>query len=100
MFRAFLIVGAVFDILLALFLLLVFGYVLDSWHDPNGAWVGFAVTACWLLAFVPSAVAPLAGYVLNRRRSTPGRIALVVWLPAIVIVTVSMVGFVAAVGDR
>ena len=100
MFRAFLILGAVFDILLALFLLLVFGYVLDSWHDPNGAWVGFAVTACWLLAFVPSAAAPLAGYVLKRRQSTPGRIVLVVWLPAIVIVTVSMVGFVAAVGDR
>ena len=40
MFRAFLILGAAFDILLALFLVLVFGYVMDSWHDPNGAWVG------------------------------------------------------------
>src|SRR4029453_12864787 len=99
MFRAFLILGAVFDILLALFLLLVFGYVLDSWHDPKGAWVGFAITICWLMAFVPSAAAPLLGYFLSRRRSAPARIALVVWLPAIVIVAVSMVGFVAAIGD-
>jgi hypothetical protein len=100
MFRAFVILGAVFDILLALFLLLVFGYVLDSWHDPNGVWVGLVATACWLMAFVPSAAAPLVGYLLNRRRSAPGRIALVVWLPAIAIVAISLIGFAAAAGDK
>ena len=93
MFRALLILGAAFDILLALFLLLVFGWVIDSWHDPKGAWVGFAVTAAWLIAFVPSVAAPLIGYRLNSRQSAPARVALVVWLPTIVIIAVSIVGF-------
>ena len=44
MFRAFLIAGAFVDVLLALFLLLVFGWVMDSWHDPKGTWVGIVVT--------------------------------------------------------
>jgi hypothetical protein len=92
MFRAFLILGAAFDILLALFLVLVFGYVMDSWHDPKGAWVGIAVTGAWLMAFVPSAGAPLLGYVLNRRRSPHARVALIVWLPVLMIVGVSTIG--------
>jgi len=93
MFRALLIVGAAVDILLALFLLLVFGWIMDSWHDPNGAWVGVVVTAAWLTAFALSAGAPLVGYRLNRRGAAPGRIALAIWLPAIVIVGVTIVGF-------
>jgi hypothetical protein len=93
-FRTFLIIGAAIDLLLALFLLLVFGYVLDSWHDPKGAWVGWVVTALWLVAFALSAGAPLLGYVLNRRRAAPGRISLVIWLPAIVLIGVTVVGFV------
>lgn len=92
-FRAFLILGAVLDILLALFLLLVFGWVIDSWHDPNGAWVGVTVTTVWLIAFVMSAGAPLLGYVLSRKHSTPGRIALAIWLPALVLIGVTTVGF-------
>ena len=92
MFRAFLILGAAFDILLALFLVLVFGYVMDSWHDPNGAWVGFAVTAAWLIAFVPSAGAPIVGYLLNRRRSPRARVALIVWLPAMLIIGITTIG--------
>jgi hypothetical protein len=92
MFRALLILGAAFDILLALFLILVFGYVMDSWHDPQGAWVGFAVTAAWLIAFVLSAGAPIAGSLLNRRRSPPGRVALVVWVPALLIVGITTIG--------
>ena len=92
MFRAFLILGAAFDILLALFLLLVFGYVLDSWHDPKGGWVGVVVTTAWLIAFVLTVTAPLLGYWLNRKRSTRGRIALAVWLPTVLIVGISVVG--------
>ena len=94
MFRAFLIFGAVLDILLALFLLLVFGWIMDSWHDPNGAWVGIVVTSVWLLAFALSAGAPLAAYWLHRRRATPARVALVTWLPALLIVGVTLVGFI------
>jgi hypothetical protein len=81
MFRFFLIAGAALDILLALFLLLVFGYVVDSWDDPNGTWVGYVVTTVWLIAFVLCAGAPIWGYRLSRSSPTPGRLALVVWLP-------------------
>jgi hypothetical protein len=94
MFRAFLIFGAFVDALLALLLLLVFGWVMDSWHDPNGAWVGAVVTATWLTAFMLSAAAPPLGYRLTRRRSPPGRVALVVWLPVVVLVGVTLIGFI------
>jgi hypothetical protein len=93
MIRAWLILGATVDVLLALFLLLVFGWVIDSWHDPNGAWVGLVVTSVWLIAFALSAGAPLLGYHLHGRRSALPRIALVVWLPAAIITAVSVLGF-------
>jgi hypothetical protein len=92
MFRAFLILGTAIDVLVALFLLLVFGWVIDSWDDPKGAWVGLTVTGVWLIAFVLSAAAPLVGYRLTRRRSAPARIALVVWLPAVVLIGVTLFG--------
>jgi hypothetical protein len=91
--RTVLIIGTVVDSLLALFLVLVFGFVMDSWHDPNGAWVGVVVTAAWLIAFVLSAAGPVVGYRLKRRGSTPGRIALAIWLPTIVLVGLTVVGF-------
>ena len=93
MFRAFLIAGAVVDVLLALFLLLVFGWIMDSWHDPNGAWVGVVVTALWLGAFVLAAGAAPLGYRLARRQSPPARVALVVWMPVVVLVGTTVVGF-------
>ena len=92
MFRAFLIFGTVVDILLALFLVLVFGYVLDSWNDPKGAWVGWVVTLVWLMAFLVAAGAPLLAHRLKRRQSAPARVALVIWLPSLVIIGVSVIG--------
>ena len=96
MFRAFLIFGAFVDVLLALFLLLVFGWVMDSWHDPKGAWVGIVVTMVWLSAFVLSAGTPPLGYLLARRGSRPARVALVVWLPVLVLVGTTIIGFLIA----
>jgi hypothetical protein len=96
MFRAFLMVGAFVDVLLALFLLLVFGWVMDSWHDPKGAWVGTVVTTVWLSAFVLSAGAAPLGYRLARRQSPPSRVALVVWLPVVVLVGTTIIGFMIA----
>lgn len=92
-FRAFLVLGALIDALLALFLLLVFGWVLDSWHDPNGAWVGIVVTTVWLSAFVLAAGAAPLAYRLTRRQSPPTRVALVVWLPVVVLVGTTIIGF-------
>ena len=34
--RALIILGAAIDILLALFLLVVSGWIIDSWHDMSG----------------------------------------------------------------
>lgn len=92
MSRAFLIAGVALDTLFALFLLLVSGWIVDSWQDPKGAWVGVVVTAVWLVAFVLCAGAPFLGYALKRHRSPPARIALVVWLPAVLIIVVTVVG--------
>jgi hypothetical protein len=94
--RAVLILGVVVDILIALFLLLVFGFIMDSWHDPNGAWVGVTVTMLWFIAFALSAGAPLLAYWLTRRQSPPGRVALAIWLPALVLIGVTAVGFMIA----
>jgi hypothetical protein len=96
MFRAFLILGGFVDVVLALFLLLVFGYVIDSWQDPKGAWVGIAVTSLWVLAFALAAGAAPLGYRLARRQSAPGRVAFVVWLPIVVLVGLTLVGFIVA----
>jgi len=58
MLRAFLVLGVVLGVAIALFLILVFGWIMDSWHDPKGVWVGSVVTSIWLLAFGLSATAP------------------------------------------
>jgi hypothetical protein len=94
MFRAFLVAGAAFDLLIALFLVIVFGWILDSWHDPRDPWAGPIVTTFWLLAFVLSAGAPVLAYRLSRRQAPPGRVALAVWLPAVVLVAICGVGLI------
>ena len=93
MLRAFLVLGVVLDVLIALFLVLVFGWIVDSWHDPKGVWVGLVVTSSWLLAFGLSVTAPVVGLRLSRRRASPARTMLVVWLPTLLITGVTIVGF-------
>jgi hypothetical protein len=94
--RALIIVGAAIDILLALFLLLVSGWIIDSWHDPNGAWVGVSVTTMWLIAFAALAAAPLLAWRQKRRGASPERMALTVWAPSIVLVGITIIGFMIA----
>jgi hypothetical protein len=86
--------GAFVDVLLALFLLLVSGYVMDSWHDSKGAWVGIVVTSVWVAAFAIAAGAAPLGYRLASRQSAPGRVALIVWFPVLVLVGLTLVGFI------
>jgi hypothetical protein len=92
MFTAFLLIGAAFDLMIALFLLIVVGWILDSWHDPRDPWAGPIVTSCWLIAFLLSAGAPIVAYRLRRRSAAPGRVALAVWMPAVLLVGVCIVG--------
>jgi hypothetical protein len=94
--NALVILGVVVDVLMALFLLLVFGWIMDSWHDPNGAWVGVVVTTLWLLAFISTAGAAALGLRLRHRRAPPGRVALVVWLPAALLIGICVIGFTIA----
>lgn len=93
MFRAFLIAGAAFDLLIALFLLIVAGWVIDSWHDPV-PWTGPIVTAFWSIGFVLSAGSPLLAYRLSRRNSAPAVVATAVWLPALLLGAICVIGFV------
>lgn len=94
MYRAFLVVGAAVDLLIAVFLVIVFGWILDSWHDPRDPWAGPIVTTLWSIAFVLSAGAPILAYWLSRRRAAPGRVALAVWLPAVLLVAICVVGLI------
>ena len=94
MFRALVVAGAVFDALIALFLLIVSGWIVDSWHDPRDPWAGPIVTTAWGLAFLLSAGAPILAYRLSRRRAPPGRVALAVWLPAVVLVAICGIGLI------
>jgi biotin transporter BioY len=91
MYRTLLVVGAGFDLLIALFLVVVFGWVLDSWHDRD-PWAGPVVTTVWGLAFLLSAGAPILAYRFKRRHAPPGRVALAVWLPAVVLVVICGIG--------
>jgi hypothetical protein len=45
MFRTFLIMGRALDLLIALFLVIVFGWILDSWHDARVPWAGPIMTS-------------------------------------------------------
>jgi hypothetical protein len=96
MFRAVVTLGAGLDLLIALVLFIAFGWVLDSWHDPREPWAGPIVTTLWSIAFVSSAGAPILGYWLKRRNAEPGRIALIVWLPAIVLIAICTVGLIVS----
>jgi hypothetical protein len=87
------IVGALFDTLIALLLMIVAGWVMDSWHDRD-PWAGPVVTTFWAIAFVLSAGAPIVGYRMARRGARPGRVALAVWLPALCLVAICAVGFI------
>jgi hypothetical protein len=93
MYRTFLVIGTAFDLLIALFLVIVFGWVLDSWHDRD-PWAGPIVTTLWAIAFVMSAGAPFLAYWFSRRQASPGRVALAVWLPAVALVAICGVGLV------
>lgn len=90
--RALALIGAAADLLIAIFLVIVFGYVLDSWHDPRDAWAGPIVTSVWAVAFALAAGAPILGYWLNRRAATAGKVALVVWSPALLLTAITVVG--------
>ena len=94
MFRALVALGVAVDLLIALFLVLVFGWILDSWHDPRDRWAGPIVTTCWSIAFLLSAGAPALAYWLKRKSSSRGKIALAVWLPAIVLIAICIVGLI------
>jgi hypothetical protein len=93
MMRAIIVLGVITDIAMALFLLLVSGWIVDSWRDPKGAWVGVSATALWLGAFVLSAGAPILGRVLKRRGAAAGRVALAIWAPGLVLVASCALGF-------
>jgi hypothetical protein len=94
MFRAFLVIGIGIDLLIAVFLVIVFGWILDSWHDPREPWAGPIMTTFWSVAFVLSAGAPILAYWLKRRKAAPARIALAVWLPAIVLIAICAAGLI------
>ena len=94
MFRVFVAAGVALDLLIAVFLVIVFGWILDSWHDPRDAWAGPIVTTFWSIAFALSAGAPIVAYWLKRRNASLGKIALAVWLPAIVLVSLCTVGLI------
>jgi hypothetical protein len=94
MFRAFLAVGATINLMMAVFLVIVFGWVLDSWHDPRDAWAGPIVTTCWLIAFVLAAGAPILAYGLRRRNAPASRITLAMWGPTVLLVGICVIGLI------
>jgi hypothetical protein len=92
MSRAFVLMGALADLAIAVFLVIVVGWVLDSWHDPRDRWAGPIVTSAWAIAFLLTAGAPVLGFWLHRRNTTVGKVALVVWLPALLLIAITVVG--------
>ena len=93
MYRAFVAIGVIIDLLMVGLLIIVFGWILDSWHDRD-PWAGPVVTTCWAAALTLSAGGPILAYVLRRRAAPPERIVLAVWGPPLVLVGLSVIGFV------
>jgi hypothetical protein len=94
MFRALVALGVAVDLLIALFLVIVFGWILDSWYDPRDPWAGPIVTTCWSIGFLLSAGAPALAYWLKRRTASHSKIALAVWLPAILLIAICVAGLI------
>jgi ABC-type amino acid transport system permease subunit len=92
-FRAFLMIGAAIDLLIALILVIVFGWIIDSWHDRD-PWAGPIVTTLWFTALVLSAGAPIVAYWLSRRKAASRRVALAVWSPAVLLTAICVIGFI------
>jgi hypothetical protein len=93
MYRLVLTLGAVFDLLIAGLLVIVSGWIVDSWHDPREPWAGPIVTAFWLVSLVLSAGAPVLAYRLRRRHAPAGRVLLAMWLPAALLTLMCLIGF-------
>lgn len=93
MHRVIVFIGVALDLLIALLLIVVFGWILDSWHDRD-PWAGPVVTTLWTLSLLLAAGAPIAAYRFSRRTGTPATIALVVWAPVLVLVGLTLIGFV------
>jgi len=93
MYRAFVAIGVIIDLLMVGLLIIVFGWIADSWHDRN-PWAGPVVTTFWAGALILSAAGPILAYVLRRRAAPPGRIALAVWGPPLALAGLCVIGYV------
>ncbi len=93
MYRAFVAIGVIIDLLMVGLLIIVSGWIIDSWHDRD-PWAGPVVTTCWAAALILSAGGPILAYVLRGRAAPPERIVLAVWGPPLVLVGLSVIGFV------
>ena len=94
MFRAGVILGVVVDVIMVLFLLLGSGWVIDSWQDKRVPYAGPIVTSAWLVALLFVAGAPILAYGLHRRSGKPSHIMVTLWLPAMALITLCVVGLV------
>lgn len=94
MFRAGIILGVAVDIILVLVLLSVSGWVIDSWQDKRVPYTGLIVTGTWLVALLFVAGAPVLAYGLHRRSGRPGQIMVTLWLPALALITLCVVGLI------
>jgi len=93
MYRALVAIGVIIDLLIVGLLIIVSGWIIDSWHDRD-PWAGPVVTTFWAAALIVSAGGPILAYVLRRRAAPRGRILLAVWGPPLVLVGLSVIGFV------
>jgi cytochrome b subunit of formate dehydrogenase len=87
MYRAGIVLGVVIDLVFVVALLAVTGHVVARWHDGSAQNVATVVTGAWLIALLFSAAAPAFAYALHRRNAPPGRIMQILWLPAMLLVT-------------
>ena len=94
MIRPLFVIGGAIDLMIAAFLIIVFGWILDSWSDPKGLWVGVIVTACWLVAFLLAAGAPILAYRLNKGHATPARVGLTIWFPVLLLGAICVLGLI------
>ena len=92
MFRAGVILGVVVDVIFAAVLVLAFGWVIDSWADKRVPYTGPIVTSAWTIALLFAAGAPILAFGLRRRGAQPGQIMVTLWLPAMLLVTIGVVG--------
>lgn len=96
MYRAGVVLGVAVDLGFVVALLAVAPRVVAGWSDGTPHHVATVVTGAWAVALIVAASAPALALGLSRRSAPPMRVLSILWLPALLAVTLVVAALIVA----